>query len=48
MTETTPDIPSELQQIAAAMQSDAPAESLDELVARKRREQGLPSDAESG
>lgn len=45
--QSTLNIPAELRQIAAAMVGEAPAETLDELVERKRREQGLPSDAES-
>lgn len=41
MPEITPEISTELRQIAVAMDGDLPAESLDELVERKRREQGI-------
>lgn len=39
-----PNINDELEVIAAAMEAEPPAESLDELVARKRREQGIPAE----
>lgn len=41
------EITHELQHIEHAMEAEAPAESLDELVERKRREQGLPHPPET-